>query len=121
MLFSSTFSSKPIHPPTPQDREHQTRTTRTSQETLALYLNHTDAAFVRRDVCIIGSGLHDVIIDFPIEQYVANVKVSKVSHLSTHGISHPPTHPPTLPVVPRPPPTILSAAAVAVNLRESER
>jgi len=52
-----------------RDREQQTETTKTSQETLGLYLNTTYV----RELCVLGTGLHDVILNVIADQYASNV------------------------------------------------
>eukprot|EP00624_Nannochloropsis_granulata_P001092 evm.model.NODE_14895_length_20464_cov_20.899530.3 len=52
-----------------RDREQQTESTKTSQETLGAYLNKTDV----RELCVIGTGLHDVILNITSQQYTSNV------------------------------------------------
>lgn len=52
-----------------RDREQQTDTTKTSQETLGAYLKTTYV----RDLCVMGMGLHDVILNITSQQYTTNV------------------------------------------------
>ena len=52
-----------------RDREFQTATASTSQETLGEYLGQT----FPRHLCIVGTGAHDVILKVTVEQYAANV------------------------------------------------
>jgi len=50
-------------------REFQTDWTGTTQETLATYLSMT----FDRDLCIVNSGVHDLILDITPSQYASNV------------------------------------------------
>lgn len=52
-----------------RDREFQTDRTGTTQETLGTYLSMT----FDRDLCIVNSGIHDLILDITPFQYASNV------------------------------------------------
>lgn len=51
-----------------RDREIQTGTSTTSQETIAEYISAT----YQRDLCIVNAGMHDVVLDITPDQFAQN-------------------------------------------------